>query len=347
MADHSFGNTALAILPQSGVGVINTTINGLTSSVNTAQGLIVGVGDEGEGNSGIEMPEHSRVVKELARIGNSPVAGSFLREVVESLKMTFPLAGARNTASNPTVDGDFDLATHFAGFDAVLKACGLSGAAWGGGAGHEYTPSGGATYASIAFWFGGVLVKYLDALAKVTLKLTPSEQGLVVVEFEVGSVAAWGAQSLSTITPGNQATAAPIVQGVAHSWGASRPYEEMEITIEPAFEERKDSNASTGLRKAQSAIDIGLKTTVLAATADPDFERDQLILTSAPTADSTQQIGTTTVNAGVANAVAIGVNNIEVSKIKPRKLGSYLGFDVEAAGKAISSAGSEFYLRFL
>ena len=47
MADHSFGNIALAILPMASVA----TLTGLTTSVNTAQGLVVGVGTTGEGDA--------------------------------------------------------------------------------------------------------------------------------------------------------------------------------------------------------------------------------------------------------------------------------------------------------
>lgn len=348
MADHAMGNIALCILPQSAQGTVNSTITGLTDTLTTADGLIIGAGETGDGDSGIDLATHNRIGTALARIGNSAQADQFVREVIDGLAITYPLAGARNTASNPTVDGDFSHATHFPGNDAVLKAGGLTGAAWGSGVGHIYTPSGSATYATVGVWFGGLKAVYLDCLCEITLTLTPGEAGLVKATFQVGSLSSWGAQALTTITPGNQATASPVVQAAANAWGATRPFEALEITIAPNIEESPDSNATTGTRRNQDGIDISFASTIYAATSNADYERDQLILTSANTDDMTMLIpGAATANAGVANSYRVQLNNVVPRDFTPVKLGSYLGWEVNGECKAVSTAGTEFSLIFV
>lgn len=350
MADHSFGNIAFAILPQTAQGTINSTINGLTASVNTAQGLVLGVGTTGDGDSGIDLPSHTREGLALARIGKGRQADTFIREAASGLKIAFPLGGARNTASNPTVDADFDLSQSgvFPGFDAILKAVGLTGAAWGSGVGWEFKASGAVTYASIAVWAGGFMLKYLDVLvSKLTFKTPPGEIATCEAEFVTPSVYGFGAQTLSTITQGNQATACPVVQGVGFAYGGTRPFESLEIELSPTTEESPDSNASNGKRSRQTAFDVNAKGIIYAATADADMERDTLILTSAPTTDATFQVGSATSAAGVANSYAFDLNNMTVRKTKMKKLGDYLGWESELEGNSISSAGTEFTFRLL
>ncbi len=350
MADHSFGNIALAILPQTAQGTINATIAGLTTSVNTAQGLVLGVGTTGEGNSGIELPEHTREGLALARIGKGRQADTFIRESASGLKITFPLGGARNTASNPTVDADFDLSQSavFPGFDAILKATGLTGAGWTGGAGWDYVASGGVTYATVCIWAGGFKITYLDVLvSKLTFKTPPGEIGTVEAEFVTPSVYGFAAQSLATITQGNQATACPVVQGVGFAYGNTRPFESLEVALAPTTEESPDSNAANGKRSRQTAFDVDVKGMIYAATADADAERDTLISTSAPTTDATFQVGSATSAAGVANSYAFNLNNMTVRKTKMRKLGDYLGWESDLEGNCIASAGTEFTFRLL
>ena len=352
MADHSFGNIALAILPMASV----STITGLTTSVNTAQGLVLGVGTTGEGNSGIELPTHTRVGLELARIGNGRQADTFIREEASGLKITFPLGGARNTVSTPTVlDADFDLSQSgiFPGFDAILKAVGLTGAAWASAPiGWEYKASGSATAAAIALFAGGFKVVYQNALVtKLTIKAPPGEVATVEAEFSTPSVNSWGAQTLSTITQGNQATACPVVQAAAFTYGNLRPYESIEISLSPTTENAPDSNTANGLRSRQTAFDVEVSGLIYAADSTgagaPDVERTTLISESPPTSDALFQIGTAAVAAGVAKAYAIDINNATVRKGKMRKAGDYLQWESTLEARCISSAGTEFTLRFL
>ena len=71
-----------------------------------------------------------------------------------------------------------------------------------------------------------------------------------------------------------------------------------------------------------------------------------IILTTAPTTVLTLALGSATANAGVANSVAVELNNVLVRSIRPPKLGTHLGYEVELEAKAISAAGTEFTLRF-
>lgn len=347
MADHSFGNIALAILPMAQV----STITGLTTSVNTAQGLVIGVGTTGEGNSGIELPEHTRVGLELARIGQGRQADQFIREEASGLKITFPLGGARNTVSNPVVDEDFDLSvsTIFPGLDAILKAVGLTGAALSGATdAWEYKASGSATTAAIALFAGGFKVVYQNALvSNLVIKAPPGEIATIEAEFSTPSVNSWGAQTLSTITQGNQATSCPVVQSANFTYGNLRPYESIEISLAPTSETAPDSNTANGLRSRQTEFNVDVSGLIYAATADADAERDTLISPSAPTVDATFQIGSAAVAAGVANAYAIDINNATVRKGKMKKAGDYLQWESTLEANVIGSAGTEFTLRFL
>lgn len=341
MADHSMSNIALCILPTAS----SATIDALTTTVTTAGGLVVGVGSTGDGGSGIELPEHERIGLELSRLSSSAVASSFLREQLSSLKITFPMAGARNTSSNPTVDADFDIATHFPGYDAILRAGGVAGSAWGGGVGHNCLIAA-PTSAYMAVFFGGLKVVYSEVYTTLKFILTPGEAGLVEATFSAGAVGSWGAQTLSTVTPGNQATAPPIVANAANAWGATRPFTSLEIEIDPNVTQSPDSNAATGLRIASEAIDVKFKTQIYAATSDPDYERDQAISTSAPTGDIIFAIGSATAVSSTCNSYTVNLNNITPDKYKPVKIGTYLGWEVEGTCNAISSASTEFALLF-
>lgn len=341
MADHSMSNIALCILPTASLA----TITGLTTTVTTADGLVVGVGSTGDGGSGIELPEHERIGLELARLSSSSVASSFLREQLSSLKITFPLAGGRNTSSNPTVDADFALSTYFPGFDAILAAGGLTGGAWGGGVGHNYLVAA-PTSAAMAAFFGGLKVTYTEVYTTLKFTLTPGEAGLVEATFSAGAVNSWGAQTLSTVTSGNQATAPPVVQNAANAWGATRPYTSLEITVDGNIEKSPDSNAATGLRVASQGVDIKFKAQLYAATSDPDYERDQAILTTAPTGDMTFSIGSATGVSSTCNSYVVNLNNVTPDKYKPAKIGTYLGWDVDGTCNAISTAATEFALLF-
>jgi len=349
MAEQSLGNIALCILPQSGFGTINATIAGLTSTAAHTNGLIVGVGTTGLGKSGIDAPTHSRDGLALARIGQSAQADQFVAETVKGLKITFPLGGCRNTVGGTPADADFDPSSYWKGFDAILKAVGLTGAAWASGVGWEYKASGDATPASIALWYGGLLITYKDVLvSKLTLKPTPGSIATVEAEFDIPGVVTWGAQTLSTITTGAQATACPIVKGVQHSFGTTRSYNAMELVLSPASQRIEDSNdTTTGFRQIQTAFDVSAKATIWSDAANADMERDTLILTSAPTTDLTFQVGSATGGSAVANTYGIDLNNCTVRDVKPTELGSKLGWEVNLEGDAISSAGTEFTFRLL
>jgi hypothetical protein len=351
MAEVLLGNVAMCILPQSGFGTINSTINALTNTAAHASGLIVGVGTTGLGNSGIDAPTHSRDGLALARITNSAQADQFVAETVKGLKVTFPLGGCRNTTSNPTIDADFSPATYWKALDALLQATGLAGAADGTATkAWLYKATGDAVPASIGFWFGGILVLYKDVLvSKLTIKPQPGTIALVEAEFDIPGVVDWKAQALTTITNGAQATACPIVKGVQHSFGTTRSYNSMEIVLSPKTTKLDDSNdTTTGTRLIQTAFDVTAKATIWADdSVNVDMERDTLVLLSAPTTALTFQVGSTTGAASTANTYGIDFNNATVRDVKVTQLGTKVGWDVNLEGNAIGSAGTEFTFRLL
>lgn len=343
MADHAMGSIALSALPIGAIAVMAA----LTNEVETATGFVAGAGSVGDGGSGIDLPEHERIGIELSRISSSAVASSFLQERLSSLKLTFPMAGARNTSDNPKVDANFNLLTHWPGVDSILLASGLSGAAWGGGVGHTYTVSSPAE-ACVGVWFGGLKVVYTQVYTTIAFKLTPGEAGLVEVTFSAGSVYSWGVQALTSILMGNQAIAPPVVKNVANAWSTTRPFTSLEITVNPNIKESPDSNAATGVRLSSEAVDVSFKTQIYSDNVTVDYERSQAILTSAPTADLVFTVpGAATVAGAVCNSYTVNLNNITPDKFKPVKIGTYLGWDVEGTANAITTAGTEFSLIFV
>lgn len=352
MADHAFGLIALSVLPQgSGAGTVNATIAALTDTVTHFNGLVVGVGDAGDGNSGITLPTHAREGLEAARIGNSAVADSFLREVPTGLKIKFPLAGSRTAASGTPADSDFNLATTFPGFDALLRAAGLTGAADSSGtAGHAYTPSGNVTYCSIGLHFGGLFVVYMDCLAELEFDLTPGKIGTVEASITIGSVYNWysSGRVLATVTKNSGSTgtaqevAAPVVKSAANAWGVTRPFKALTINVSPLAEVGEDSNSTTGFRTEQNGIDISFKTTIYAATSNPDYERDEMVDTSPDGDDMSFQVNGPTAGSAQCNGYFFVLANAIPRTNKPVKIGNQLGWEVEGECKAITTAGTEF-----
>ena len=345
MTDTGFGNIALCILPQSAFGTINATIAALTDTANAANGLVVGVGDAGDAQSGITLPTFTRIGRDAARIGQSSQADTFIRVSPAGLKIKFPLGGARNTSSNPTVAADFNLATYWPGFDAILKASGCSGAA--DTLSHLYTATSDLTYASVGVWSGGYLDLFKDVVvSSLVFDSPPGDAGTVEASFSTPSLVSRVLQALTTITTGNQATAVPVVKGAGNALGATRPFESFTLTLTPTVEEAGDSNeTSTGRRIRQTGFDVAGKAVMYAAASDPDFEMDALEA-SAPTGDMTFNIGSATGAAAVCKTYGVLLNNIVVRNTKKAKLGTYLGWESDFEGKAITTAGTEFTLKF-
>lgn len=346
MAEQAYGAIALCLLPQSAQGTINATISALTDTANTTNGLLVGVGDAGIRQSGIVLPTATREGLDLARIGNSRIADQFVREVFSDLSIVLPFGGARNTTSGSAVDADFNLSTHWPGLDAALRGSGLTGAADGAGVGHVYTPSGNATYVSAALWFGGFLLKFKDLLCELEFDFTPQQIPRLSVAFPtLGELVSFATQALNTVTPGNQATTVSKTNSVANSYGQTRSFLACTVGISPVLETFPDSNASAN-RVIQTGCDIDLATTLIADASDPDYDRDQMLLTTAPTADMAFGLAASG-NALPALGWKVSLNNLTQRSRKPvEDAGAILAHEIEAEARAISTAGSEFSLTF-
>lgn len=357
MAEMLHTPIAMAILPQTQLGTVNSTLAALTTSVNTAQGLVVGLASEGIRSSGITLPTFEREQLDLARIGGSRQAGVLERVIHGKFSIKFAWGGARNTAGGSPNDATFNIASHWPGVDAMLRCCGMVGAADASAAiGHIYTP-GAVTWASIGIWSKGRYRVYRDCLGKLTIDYTAQRSPVATFEVDTfGPLHSIGSHILGNAPPDNQAIAVAKAMGVANAWGATRSWRTTQIVISPAFTAlgfSNDSDASGNPvdRVTQDGTDIDFSTVIVADDGNPVFGDDILALTSVPTADMTFGVANNTATAGgaVCNAHKWSLNNIGgKTNVLVDETGSYVGekFEGHATIGGSGTAGAEASLTF-
>ena len=338
---------------QSAYGTINATTRDLTGALATANGIVLGDAEAGQGETGIDF-DQERNEKPLAAVTGSftKQAGSFLR-IVPSLQIAVPLAGPRNNAANPVVDGDMSLATNWPGLDALLRAAGLVGAAWGGGVGFQFLPAS-AIPLTAKVWVGGSAAdafasSYVlqDCFADLDIQFTPG--GIAVALFKIGGTRQGrnAGVTLPTFAYGTQASVSPpTVQNAAFTWGMARGFEDLKVSIVNGLQVFKDSNVPGGEVTRQSAREISIAGTIYSDSTDQDYEDTNLDASVAPTADASFTVGTAAVALGAVNAYYLALNNFQLTKNSARKIGTELARAVEGYCSG-ASANSEFELRFI
>jgi len=351
MADLPF-DLAIAVGVQSGIGVVNATIAGLSGALNSAtHGIVSGDPEVGIGAKGIDV-KWAREFKETANLGNfTTQPSSFLREAVETLSVGWLLKGNGNVLSGAPADAEFVLDP---GIDALHQALGLAGAAWGAGVGRIYVPAP-AVYSTVKLWVGlktsgtpnTLAWVFKDCVGTGKLTWTPAGLGQGLAELSVGSVHAFAEETMPTFDYQEQTSvSAPVVQGVAHAWGATRGFQKFELEIANEIDELDDSNQATGVR--QRFVDRSIKATaeLYADDADLDFERAELVRTTAPTNLMSFTVGTPGVPAGRATAYRVRLTTPELRALAPIQIGDLLGWSVELA--AVSGlANGDFELIYL
>lgn len=341
MADQNFNGVALAVGIQSGLGTVNATIAALSGSLTSADGIVLGDRESGDANSGIVLPTIERVERALADLGFTRQAGVFQRASVNDLAITFPMKGNGVTAT-PSAGQ----AKPLAGIDALLLACGLSGAN-GTSPVYEYTPAGSTVYVTVKLWVGDLSYVFMDCVGTLTVVPTPGDIMLATVALQVGSLNAFAdGVTFPTLNYGTQASlSAPIVQGVSHTWSTARGFNELSITNENEIEEIEDSNQASGIRLVQNSRQFNVEGIVFVDSADSDFEHQNVIATAAPTADMTFQLGSVAGAGNTINGVKVELNNVQLETAKDVKLGTALAKQI--AGYCTgASANSEFKLTF-
>ena len=353
----------VAVGVQSALGTINATIRDMNSGDGTgtagaltpAEGIILGDPSVGIGESGIEL-KFVREFTDKAKLTNfTTQASNFLRQVIEGLSIGFPLKGNGAVISGAPADSEF---TPQAGINALLRGLSLSGAAWGSGVGWSYVP-GTLAYLTIKLWLGrrssdgvGLAWVFQDCLASGEIEWTPGGNGIVKCSLGVGSVApyAGGWPDLEEIFPtfeyGTQAsTSAPVVQGAAHAFGATRGFQTFTLSIDNEIEELPDSNAPTGVVQRLVDRSISAQATLYSDDVDLDFEAQELIKTVAPTNLMSFRVGTPAGTGATALGYQVRLTTPEVRGLKPARLGEELGWELEVQG-VNGTANGEFSLIF-
>lgn len=343
----------VAIGVQSAYGTINTTIRDLTGALATANGIVLGDADAGVGQSGITF-DQERIEKALAPVTASftKQAPSFIR-IDPVLEIAVPFGGARNAASNPVVDADMDLATHWPGMFGLLRGSWGAGAAWGGGVGHQWLPASLVPFTA-KIWVGGTsgdafCTSYVlqDCFADLDIDFTPG--GIAVATFKIGGTRALrtGAVTIPTFNYGTQASvSAPTVDSAAFTWGPSRGFIDLKLSVVNQIQEFADSNVVGGISKRQASREISIAGTIYSDSADQDYEDTRLEATTAPTDDATFTIGDAATATNPVNAYFLSLNNLNVTKNSPEKVGPLLARKIEASCTG-PTANSEAELRWI
>ncbi len=352
MADETFHGVALAIGVQSGFGSVNSTIKALSGALVVGDGIILGDKSAGSAETGIQLPNHSSFVREVAQVAASftQQADDFLRELVDGLSITFPLKGNGADAGAP----DEDAALPDAGIDAFWGCAGLVGATGAADPDYKYTPRASAEYHTVHLWHGDLDFILMDCLIETAqIKLSTGAAALITGNIKVGAVESRNdGVAFPTFTWGAQASlAAPVVAGVNFTaFGQVRGFEgDLDINIANAIEEFGDSNvATTGIRQAQSNRIITLDGRLYQNTSDSSAEYDALVATTAPTADITLQLGDPDVGGAETelNAALISVNNVQAKDIQFDESGEASMVELSGAKATGTTAGSEFMLEY-
>lgn len=352
MAYVNFG-VGVAVGVQGSLGTVNATIAALTGALTLADGIVLGDASGGAGDTGLSIAVN-RAERDAVDVTGSYTrqAGTFLREEGE-IKIICALRGAGNAIAAPPADADMSLATYYPGLDALLKAAGFTGGAWGAGVGHQYTPAS-ATPVTVKFWEGeaaaatGNAWVAMDCFASIEIDFTPGDVPIATFTIPIGSVNTFvSALTVPTFSYGTVATvASPIVKGTATAWGATRGFSALTVGFDSEIEETPDSNATNGSTARQTGRSITISGDFYSDSTDTDFEHANLVSTSAPTSDLTFTVGTAATNPSNVLAFSMALNNVVVTSDEPTKIGPYMGHTIEGYCTS-TTANTEATLTFI
>lgn len=336
----------IAFGPQTTLGTWDDPVSG---AINLDDGLILGDRASGAKESGIDFST-ARILREKPDLGSSFTrqASDFRREGVDTFRFSFPLAGNRLTVGATPLDSEFE---HQQGIKALLAACGLVGIADASGVGFRYTPTKiSGNEASASLWSSGSKYQIKDIVGSLEIVFTPGDIAIATATL-TGLVDDLVPEAFPTLDFEEQATiSAPSVEEVAHSWGigaVARGFQELTIRIDNNLTDFGDANAEGGFRKRQGRRTIGATGIIIGDSADIDFERNELVRTSAPTDDLTFQVGAVTPASSSAVAYKVEIFNPEVLNLRNQEQGEVHTSAVELAATQVSgSEDDEFRLTF-
>lgn len=321
----------------SGLGTVDPTLKALVDAggsggsgeITPADGAILGSSAAGIAEDGIE-DEYTRDLREKAPISGSFTrpASDFLKELA-NLKFTLPWKGNGVTISGTPADAEYEPDP---GIDAILQGGGLTGSGWAGGVGWSYVPAPGVPF-TVKRWGPGFAWVLMDCFADLVWKL--KEGGIVDLEVTVavGSVESFLTESFPTFDYGLMASvSAPVLEQAGHNWGisaAARGFQDGQLSISPGIEDIGDSNAIDGVTKDQNDHTIIFTGSIFGDSGDIDFERVELVRTTAPTEVQAFNLGSAAGIGVLQKGSTFILKNPELRKLKPVKLGSRWGIDIE------------------
>ena len=352
MANELFDGAALAIDLQSAFGTVNSTIAGLSGSLSSTDGIVLGDKGSGDAESGIVLPDLEAVYREVAQVQGTftKQADAFLRAAVNNLAITVAIQGNGATSTPAAGEGK-----PLAGLDTLWELAGMTGAN-GTNPVYEYTPFAGTRYATVKLWHGDLSFVFQDVTVEsLAMVFSASASALATFSLSVGSInAAADAITFPTLDYGTQASLAnPPVEGVGFAWGAAHPSDEkgweadLTVNVANEIETLTDSNvATTGEFFSQTTRTISVDGRMYVSGDDSDGDYQALINTSAPTADLSFQLGTVAGPAATLNAALVECNNLQNRAFKYDRTGTGLVAEVADARCTSTTAGTEFKLTF-
>jgi hypothetical protein len=345
MADQSF-QIAVALDVQTAFDSENATIDGLVSGggsggggeIITSDGALLGVRSAGDADSGITIPNFTRILEEKAAVGATRNFSTFLRTAVEGFALTYEVKGNGDTTTVPAAG---EAKPHKA-YDALMQMAGFTGAN-GTAPTYVYTPmtstegaeSTGVTYGTIKLWVGDLAWTLKDCVVETRETVyTPGGIGIRTDNIKVGSVFAFNdGVTFPTFDYENQSSlGAPRIESLSSAYGETRSYQELTISVNNNVEDIPASNSANGIRIFPSfPREITATGTLFNTAADSDFDYQQVISPTANTTPWTYQVGSAAGAAAEVNAYLVEMENPEGATVKYNRSGTVMVGEVELA----------------
>lgn len=351
-------DVAVAFAVESG-STYDPTLDAVTNSLSgdpdgTDDGLVLGDSESGIGGSGLSLTM-GRKSRDTAMIGSSFTRGlsDFLALEARTLQFSFPLCGNRGLTTGTPVDGDFVPLT---GVDAMLRAAGLTGAAWGSGVGHRYVTGGTETMSALIYYYGNRLELRNCRVSGFSVSENPGGIAIATADIAVGDVkdptASGGSAAAipATLDYGPQlSVSAPTTELVNNVWGQTRGWQSLVWAINNTVADIEDSNAVDGEVKAftDQAIDVAATFWVDDTSEAEIFELEQALADAIGDLSQLSFTNGTPETTGGLPAVAhqFVIADPELDQTGPEKLGTQAGNIVTLRARS-ATANTEFELIF-
>lgn len=346
MAKFSF-EVAVAFATQTAEGTYDPTLDGITTSITAAQGLVLGDPESGVRQSGLSLAI-GRKKREKPFLGSSFTRSlsNFLKAEVRTFTFAMPFCGNRATVSGAPADAD---AVPIAGLDALLEGAGLVGSA-SGTPGHKYVFGSPNPISALIYYFGN-RIELLDCRCALSIEFVPELIPILAATIEVGSVkdhSIPGYGIPATTTYGEQLTvSAPVIEGVANTWQHARGFSTATLAITPTIDDIPDSNAATGVVKEPSDREVTFEGTLFADdTTDEGHEYEQITAEDIATLDALSfLVGDAMTDTNPAEAVGITIPDPEADQATIANLGTKAANDVRLIARS-ATANSELEIEF-